>query len=95
MPAAGGAPVARHRRTRQRSNARPDKLVDSAGYCAFALEYGNRGTGDIPISAGQLARFVDAVLAAPARTRSRFIETRYDKIVTAYSSAFMAGAPRP
>ena len=36
----------------------------AAGYCVFALEYGNRGTGDIAASAGQLARFVDAVLGA-------------------------------
>jgi triacylglycerol esterase/lipase EstA (alpha/beta hydrolase family) len=38
--------------------------IKAAGYCVFALEYGNRGTGDIPTSAGQLQRFVDAVLAA-------------------------------
>src|SRR5512132_2153129 len=36
----------------------------AAGYCVFALEYGDRGTGDIAASAGQLERFVDAVLAA-------------------------------
>ena len=36
--------------------------VKAAGYCVFALEYGNRGTGDIAASAGQLQRFVDAVL---------------------------------
>src|SRR4029078_8977121 len=36
----------------------------AAGYFVFALEYGNRGTGDIAASAGQLQRFVDAVLAA-------------------------------
>jgi triacylglycerol esterase/lipase EstA (alpha/beta hydrolase family) len=38
--------------------------IKAAGYCVFALEYGDRGTGDIPTSAGQLQRFVDAVLAA-------------------------------
>jgi triacylglycerol esterase/lipase EstA (alpha/beta hydrolase family) len=38
--------------------------VKAAGYCVFALEYGNRGTGDIAESAAQLARFVDAVLGA-------------------------------
>jgi hypothetical protein len=38
--------------------------IKAAGYCVFALDYGDRGTGDIPTSAGQLARFVDAVLAA-------------------------------
>jgi len=38
--------------------------LKSAGYCVFALEYGDRGTGDIATSAGQLDRFVDAVLGA-------------------------------
>ena len=28
--------------------------LKAAGYCVFALEYGNRGTGDIAASAGQL-----------------------------------------
>jgi hypothetical protein len=36
--------------------------LKNAGYCVFALEYGERGTGDIAASAAQLARFVDAVL---------------------------------
>jgi triacylglycerol esterase/lipase EstA (alpha/beta hydrolase family) len=33
------------------------------GYCTFAIDYGNRGTGDIPASARQLQAFVDRVLA--------------------------------
>jgi triacylglycerol lipase len=43
--------------------------IKAAGYCVFALDYGNRGTGDIPTSAGQLTRFVDAVLAATGARR--------------------------
>ena len=38
--------------------------IKAAGYCVFALDYGDRGTGDIPTSAGELKRFVDAVLGA-------------------------------
>jgi triacylglycerol esterase/lipase EstA (alpha/beta hydrolase family) len=38
--------------------------LHGAGYCVFALEYGDRATGDITASAGQLKRFVDAVLGA-------------------------------
>src|SRR3954466_12349350 len=38
--------------------------LKAAGYCVFALDYGDRATGDIATSAGQLSRFVDAVLAA-------------------------------
>ena len=34
------------------------------GYCVFALDYGNRGTGPIEDSAQQLSDFVDRVLAA-------------------------------
>lgn len=33
------------------------------GFCVFALDYGNRGTGAIEDSAAQLATFVDRVLA--------------------------------
>src|SRR4051812_8886660 len=43
--------------------------IKAAGYCVFAVDYGNRGTGDIPTSAGQLQRFVDAVLAATGATK--------------------------
>jgi triacylglycerol lipase len=34
------------------------------GYCVFALDYGTRATGPVERSAGELARFVDDVLAA-------------------------------
>src|SRR3954454_10058011 len=43
--------------------------VKAAGYCVFALEDGDRGTGDIAASAGQLPRFVDAVLAATGASK--------------------------
>ncbi|MGR7003460.1 esterase/lipase family protein [Yinghuangia aomiensis] len=45
-------------------------LLANNGYCVFALDYGGspgnlfQGYGDIPASAGQLAVFVDRVLAA-------------------------------
>jgi len=34
------------------------------GYCVFALDYGNRGTGPIEQSAAQLRDFIDQVLSA-------------------------------
>src|SRR5438874_7558508 len=37
--------------------------IKAAGYCVFSLDYGNNGTGDIPISALQLGKFVDQALA--------------------------------
>ena len=58
-------------------------LLRNAGYCVFALNYGQEpgrvvglpgalppgGTGDIPTSAGQLATFIRRVLAATHATR--------------------------
>jgi triacylglycerol esterase/lipase EstA (alpha/beta hydrolase family) len=37
--------------------------LEAQGYCTYALDYGNRGTGDIRESARQLADFVDGVRA--------------------------------
>ena len=37
--------------------------LEARGYRTFAIDYGNRGTGDIRVSAQQLADFVDGVLA--------------------------------
>lgn len=39
------------------------------GYCTYALDYGNRGTGPIEESAAQLDAFVDEVLAATGAAR--------------------------
>jgi triacylglycerol lipase len=39
------------------------------GYCVFALDYGNNGTGDIPTSARQLSTFVNRVLSATGASR--------------------------
>jgi triacylglycerol lipase len=38
--------------------------LEQDGYCVFALDYGNRGTGEIGASAGELRDYVDRVLAA-------------------------------
>jgi triacylglycerol lipase len=37
--------------------------LQAQGYCVYALNYGNNATGEISVSAGQLATFVDYVLA--------------------------------
>src|SRR4051795_8782027 len=36
--------------------------LQAAGYCTFALDYGNRATGEIAASAQELSGFVDGVL---------------------------------
>jgi triacylglycerol lipase len=73
--------------------------IKAAGYCVFALEYGNRGTGDITASAGELQRFVDRHDAAlvhqvPRRRgegrrprRARAVQPRHDE-----PGALVAGA---
>ncbi|MEB3370254.1 esterase/lipase family protein [Saccharopolyspora mangrovi] len=38
--------------------------IEQAGYCVFALDYGNNATGRIENSAQELSSFVDQVLAA-------------------------------
>jgi triacylglycerol esterase/lipase EstA (alpha/beta hydrolase family) len=37
--------------------------LQAQGYCVYALNYGNNATGEISASAGQLATFIDYVLA--------------------------------
>ena len=44
--------------------------LEAHGYRTFAIDYGNRGTGDIADSARELARFVDGVLARTGTSRS-------------------------
>ena len=43
------------------------------GYCVYALDYGNRGTGPIEESAGQLDVFVDEVLASTGAARVHLV----------------------
>ena len=46
--------------------------LNSAGYCVFALDYGNRATGPIERSAEQLKAFVTKVLAATGAAKVRW-----------------------
>ncbi len=50
-------------------------LVD-AGYCVFALDYGNRATGPVQDSARQLKRFTGRCSRPPAPRRCRSSGTR-------------------
>jgi triacylglycerol esterase/lipase EstA (alpha/beta hydrolase family) len=43
------------------------------GYCVYALDYGDRGTGPIEESAGQLDGFVDEVLASTGADRVHLV----------------------
>jgi triacylglycerol esterase/lipase EstA (alpha/beta hydrolase family) len=68
--------------------------IKAAGYCVFALEYGNRGTGDIAASAGQLARFVDAVLGATGARRVSLVGHSQGGMMPRWYIKFLGGAPK-
>jgi triacylglycerol esterase/lipase EstA (alpha/beta hydrolase family) len=65
--------------------------LKSAGYCVFALEYGNRATGDIAESAGQLKRFVDAVLGATGAHRVSLVGHSQGGMMPRYYIKFLGG----
>jgi len=68
--------------------------IKAAGYCVFALDYGDRGTGDIPTSAGQLQRFVDAVLAATGATKVSLVGHSQGGMMPRWYIKFLGGAAK-
>jgi triacylglycerol esterase/lipase EstA (alpha/beta hydrolase family) len=68
--------------------------LKSTGYCVFALEYGNRATGDIAESAGQLKRFVDAVLGATGAHRVSLVGHSQGGMMPRYYIKFLGGDSR-
>jgi triacylglycerol esterase/lipase EstA (alpha/beta hydrolase family) len=68
--------------------------LKSAGYCVFALDYGNRGTGDIAASAGQLQHFVDAVLAATGAAKVSIVGHSQGGMMPRYYVKFLGGADK-
>jgi triacylglycerol esterase/lipase EstA (alpha/beta hydrolase family) len=66
--------------------------LKAAGYCVFALEYGNRGTGDIAQSAEQLKRFVDAVLAATGAAKVSLVGHSQGGMMPRHYIKFLGGA---
>jgi triacylglycerol esterase/lipase EstA (alpha/beta hydrolase family) len=65
--------------------------LKAAGYCVFALEYGDRATGDIATSAGQLARFVDAVLGATGARKVSLVGHSQGGMMPRYYIKFLGG----
>src|SRR3954454_18669198 len=66
----------------------------AAGYCVFALEYGERGTGDIAASAGELDRFVDAVLGATGARKVSLVGHSQGGMMPRYYVKFLGGATK-
>jgi triacylglycerol lipase len=68
--------------------------IKSSGYCVFALEYGDRGTGDIAASADQLARFVDAVLGATGARKVSLVGHSQGGMMPRHYIKFLNGATK-
>jgi triacylglycerol esterase/lipase EstA (alpha/beta hydrolase family) len=76
-------------------------LLANNGYCVFALSYGGpsstsptQATGDIPTSAGQLAAFVDRVLAATGAAKVDMVGHSQGGMIPRYYFKFLGGASK-
>jgi triacylglycerol lipase len=66
--------------------------LKQAGYCVFALDYGDRGTGPIEGSAAQLRDFVDRVLAATGARKVSLVGHSQGGMMPRYYLKFLGGA---
>jgi triacylglycerol esterase/lipase EstA (alpha/beta hydrolase family) len=76
-------------------------LLANHGYCVFAFNYGGasptsdvQGTGDIVAAAGQLAAFVDKVLAATGAAKVDVIGHSQGGMMPRYYLKFLSGAAK-
>lgn len=76
-------------------------LLANAGYCVYALNYGGgagtdlfQGYGDIPTSAGQLATFVNRVLAASGAAKVDIVGHSQGGMMPRYYIGFLGGAAK-
>jgi triacylglycerol esterase/lipase EstA (alpha/beta hydrolase family) len=83
-------------------------LLKNLGYCVFALNYGQEptrvagfpgsvppgGTGDIPTAAGQLASFVDQVLAETGASKVDIVGHSQGGMMPRYYMRFLGGADK-
>ena len=68
--------------------------IHSAGYCVYALDYGNRATGPIEDSAAQLKAFVDKVLAATGAAKVSMVGHSQGGMMPRYYIKFLGGASK-
>ena len=61
------------------------------GYCVFSLDYGNRGTQDIPTSAQTLKAFTDKVLTATGARKVSMIGHSQGGMMPRYYIKFLGG----
>jgi triacylglycerol esterase/lipase EstA (alpha/beta hydrolase family) len=74
-------------------------LLANHGYCVFTFNYGGtspsadfQGTGDIAVSAGQLASFVTRVLAATGAAKADLVGHSQGGMMPRYYLKFLGGA---
>ncbi|GLZ34179.1 lipase [Lentzea sp. NBRC 105346] len=67
-------------------------VLADAGYCVFALNYGDDATGPIADSAAQLAPFVDAVLSATGARKVDLVGHSQGGMMPRYYVRFLGGA---
>jgi triacylglycerol esterase/lipase EstA (alpha/beta hydrolase family) len=68
--------------------------LEADGYCTFALDYGNRGTGEIAASARQLATFVNKVLAATGAAKVDIVGHSQGGMMPRYFIKILGGATK-
>lgn len=73
---------------------RLSRSLHSAGYCVFALDYGNRATGPIEKSAAQLKVFVNEVLAATGAAKVSMVGHSQGGMMPRYYLKFLGGASK-
>ncbi|TKV58418.1 alpha/beta fold hydrolase [Nakamurella flava] len=68
--------------------------LKAAGYCVFALDYGNDATAPIAQSARELAPFVDAVLAATKARKVDIVGHSQGGMMPRYYLKYLGGAAK-
>ncbi len=68
--------------------------IHRAGYCVFALDYGNRATAPIQRSAAQLKAFVDRVLKATGARKVSMVGHSQGGMMPRYYIKFLGGASK-
>jgi triacylglycerol lipase len=68
--------------------------LHTAGYCVFALDYGNRATGPIEASAQELKAFVTKVLKATGAAKVSMVGHSQGGMMPRYYIKFLGGAPK-
>src|SRR3954470_6595571 len=68
--------------------------LEAQGYRTFAIDYGNRATGDIPTSARQLRDFVDHVLAVTGASKVDIVGHSQGGMMPRYYIKNLGGADK-